>query len=457
LSSPLRTFKNLTRTIRTVIPDRLAVLASWSLLDQSIVSGTNFIVMILAARTFGPATFGIFAFLITVLTFMEATQRSLITTPHNVIGVNKPGESYARYTSTLGVAQLGLAGVFALATAIAGLVILQFHSQAGLLTIATGFAAAGWQLQEFTRRVLFTEHRLPAVVAGDATAYLGRTLLVIALFVSGSLSAPLLMVLYGGTWFAGAIVGFWNIRGVLVRSFDRAYVRENWDFGRWLFASNAVGHLPQYVLAALLSSVLSVSAYGAYRAFEQLANGTNVPLSALSNVLRPRMARQARYGPASVWRMMVPIMVAGGASLLLFALAYVVFRNQLISTIYGPEYALFSVAIFLIAFRPFLTLQKSILTKALQAFRDTRNVFAGNLAGVGVGSIAGGALIILFGLPAAGAVVILSSVITIAWYAWRWSEHLTNEANWTIKSRPDQPVAAPDQTRSRIWERGRTP
>jgi O-antigen/teichoic acid export membrane protein len=431
---PLRSgISALQARIRYVFSNDLFRAGSWGLVDQAIVSGANFIVTVIAARILGPADFGVFTLMITVLTSMEATQRSLITTPHNVLGVHREGDKYAEYTSTLAFSQLGLASVFALVTLIVGLVFLQVNSQTGLLILVTSMAALAWQGHEFFRRILFTESRVAAAVVGDSTAYAGRVLLVGTLAIAGVLTGPLLRAIYALTWGSGAIIGIWNVRGALRRAFDRSVILEHWRFGRWLFASNSVSHLPGYVIAALLSSVLSVSAYGAYRAFDQLANSTNVPLSAMSNVLRPRISRQSRRGPDAVWRMVLPILVIGSAILLVFALVFILFRHQLIDLVYGSEYLGFTAVVFLIAFRPLLTLHKSLLTKILQAFHRTRAVFSGTAIGVAAGVTIGSVLIIIFELPAAGSIVIVSSLVTIAYFVVSWRRIRSDEGQWVSK------------------------
>jgi O-antigen/teichoic acid export membrane protein len=432
------------KRLATALPGDFLRAGSWGLLDQAIVSGSNFIVMVTAARQLGPADFGIFALLITVLAFMEATQRSLITTPHNVLGVNRVPAEYGKYTSSVAVAQVAMASAFALISIVVLLVFFFFNSHVGIMVFAMALAAFSWQVQEFTRRVLYTENRVPAAVAGDGFAYLGRIGMTFGLVATGLLTGPTLMLVYGLSWLLGALVGAWNIGGALERSFDFDVIKEHWTFGRWLFASNTVSHLPGYVVAALLSSVLSVSAYGAYRAFEQLANSTNVPLSALSNILRPRMSREARNGPTAVLRIMVPIMVLGGTVLFAFAVLFIVFRDPLVRMVYGTEYAGFTSAVVLVALRPFLTLQKSLLTKALQAFRNTRAVFLGTTIGAVVGIVFGGASILLFGLPAAGAVVIVSSVVTILIFAFAWRRILEDEVRWKSTLTHTSPVTHRD-------------
>jgi O-antigen/teichoic acid export membrane protein len=433
LRSPGQIISIIRKRLSDALPGEFLRSGSWGMVDQAIVSGTNFLVTIIAARMLGPTDFGVFALLITVLTFMEATQRSLITTPHNVLGASRNGDEYARYTTSLIVVQAGLGLTFAIVSATAGLIFLQYDRSIALLIFAMSYSALAWQFHEFFRRALFTESRVRAAVVGDSVSYLGRLIMVAGIATSGLMSGASLMLIYAISWSIGALAGFWMIRGSIVRSVDLSLIREHWVFGRWLFASNSVSHLPGYVIAALLSSVLSVSAYGAFRTFEQLANGTNVPLSAMSNVLRPRLARQAKDGPERVWNTMLPIMLLGGLLLVAFAAVFIALREPLVRVIYGPEYVAFTAAVFLIAFRPLLTLEKSMLTKALQAFRNTRAVFIGTLIGVVAGVGIGSLLIIFFGLPAAASIVIVSSVVTIAFFAIAWQRIRANESWWTNK------------------------
>jgi O-antigen/teichoic acid export membrane protein len=225
--------------------------------DQAIISGTNFATSIVAARVLGPATFGVFAFLLTILYMMEAAQRSLVTTPHNVIGPSKDGNAYLVYTSSTFFGQIVVATGLAILIAIAGIVTLQFSAESGLMVLALSLVAFTWQIQEFTRRVLYTELRIPAALVSDSASYLGRLVLVGGLLMMGMLTAPVLFLAFAIPWALGALIGLWNIRRSLTWVFDRTVIREHWEFGRWLFASNAFSYLPRYILAGLLSSTLT--------------------------------------------------------------------------------------------------------------------------------------------------------------------------------------------------------
>lgn len=414
----------------TSFPDGLIRAGTWGIADQSVISGTNFIVMIVAARSLGPASFGTFALLFTVLVFMEMVQRSLITAPHNVLGVGKSGDEYRTYTSSTAALQVSLALVFGALSVATGVVIQIFDAALGYSVVAMGLAAIAWQVHEFARRVLFTEFRIPAALVVDVATYVTRIAIVAVLVLSIGLSGPRLMLAYACTWLIGAIFGVWLIRQSLQPRFDREVIREHWEFGRWLFASNVASYLPRYVAAAVLSSFLSVAAYGGYRAFEQLSNAANVPLTAINNVLRPRMARDASHGPRAVWQTMLPVMALGGAALALFAVALIVVRGPLVSAIYGSEYTEFTAALFLIALFPSFILQKSLLTNALQAFRDTRPIFVASAVSASLGSVLGAVAIVTFGLAAAGSIMVLSGLFAVGWLAWVWKRYLSDEENW---------------------------
>ena len=55
--------------------------ANWAFLDQSVVSGSNFIIGILLARFLGPEAFGVFVLLQSVMLYVNSFQGALIFQP----------------------------------------------------------------------------------------------------------------------------------------------------------------------------------------------------------------------------------------------------------------------------------------------------------------------------------------------------------------------------------------
>src|ERR1700759_1411207 len=80
----------------------------WALADQVLISGSNFVTMVLAARGLHPEAFGAFTLVYSALLFPNVLQSTLITQPPNVIGAARTGADYVRYTTSTAITQLGM-------------------------------------------------------------------------------------------------------------------------------------------------------------------------------------------------------------------------------------------------------------------------------------------------------------------------------------------------------------
>ena len=100
---------------------RMLGVGIWGLSDQALISATNFATMVLLARALGPASFGSFVLVYTVLLFATELQGALVTQAHNVLGVGRAGSSYAGYTRSTAISQMLLAGSLGALAALAGL------------------------------------------------------------------------------------------------------------------------------------------------------------------------------------------------------------------------------------------------------------------------------------------------------------------------------------------------
>lgn len=424
------------RRFRQQISGRVLRISSLGLIDQSILSGVNFLFMIAAARALGPVGFGFFALLFMVIGFVEACQASLVTSPHNVIGASKSEDEYRHYTGSVASIQVGLVVVFGALIGVAAAIAVRFDTAIASMLIALAFAAAGFQCQEFVRRVLYTELRVGAAMVNDAVTHGLRLAMLGALVLRYGVTGSRLFLILGASCFTGAILGLWQIRDSLTPAFDSRVIREHWKFGGWLVAGRAFSHAPRYAAAAVLSATLSVGAFGAFRAAHQLVRATSVPLNALDSVLRPRLARDANVGPHAVWNTLLPIMVLGGMVFSLFAAVLIILRRPLLDFVYGSEFAGYAAVMFILAFTPLATLPERLFSNALQAVRLTRPFFTAKLAGAVVGTSLGSAAVVLLGLPAAGAIFALTAITSACWLAWTWKRCMEDEKEWM--STPDR-------------------
>src|SRR4051812_32461616 len=90
---------------KTWAPGSLLRFSAWGLADQALISATNFVTMILLARGLGSSAFGLFVLMYTCLLFANGLQTALFTQPQNVLGAERRGDAYERYTSSTAVGQ----------------------------------------------------------------------------------------------------------------------------------------------------------------------------------------------------------------------------------------------------------------------------------------------------------------------------------------------------------------
>src|SRR6476661_2906594 len=142
--------------------------ASWTLVDQAVVSLGNFVLNVQLARGLAVADYGKFALFLGAIFALRCFDYSLISYPLSV-----------RLCSTAGEEQADLlANTVLLATGLAAAVVLVLG--AGIQLLGSGdilLAAAAcylcWQAQETMRRCLLANFRYRAAVAGDAVSFLG--------------------------------------------------------------------------------------------------------------------------------------------------------------------------------------------------------------------------------------------------------------------------------------------
>ena len=94
----------------------------WAIGDQVLISGSNFVTMVLVARALGAEAFGLFTLVYSVLLLSNIVQSTLVTVPHNVLGSNREGAAFGRFTFSMGLAQAGLVSAEALLIAAAAAV-----------------------------------------------------------------------------------------------------------------------------------------------------------------------------------------------------------------------------------------------------------------------------------------------------------------------------------------------
>ena len=123
-----------------------------------------------------------------------------------------------------------------------------------LLTLAPSIVF--WQLQEFVRRVLYTEGRLAAAFVNDSISYGGQALAIAALWWLDGLTAPLALGALAATSAIAAALGGWQIRGSLAGRIDPSVSRRTGISGNGSSPTRSLARGSSYLFVYLGAAML---------------------------------------------------------------------------------------------------------------------------------------------------------------------------------------------------------
>lgn len=404
----------------------------WAIADQALISASNFFTMVLVARGLGsPAEFGTFTLVYSALLFANILQVALITQPHNVLGTGRAGSDYRLYTTSCGVAQLLLVLAEGIVALLVYAVASRSHWPATGMLLALAPSIVAWQLQEFVRRVIYTEGRYAAAFVNDLISYGGQTLFIAALWLLDALQnrgmlatryhwltgANALYVL-AATSALAALVGAWQIRGSLSRRITLSALPENWHFGKWLAGAEVLtwcSSLHMYLYLAAL--ILGTAASGDLKAAQVLFGPTRVLAYYLDTVLPIKFARTlATSGEEAMHQKLRRVLARVAGPLAAYCLAIALLAKPLLKLTFGAQYAGAATVLALYAGYAMLTYLQMIVAAALKAKRQTRLIFLGSVWGVVVSLAGSWVYITTFGTSGVLLAMMTTAVVVTALY-----------------------------------------
>ena len=392
----------------------------WALGDQVLISGSNFITMVLAVRAMGLDEFGTFTLAYSALLLANIVQSTLITQAHNVLAANRSGQSYRQYTANTALSQVLLAGIeAAIALLVAGILGAK-HSPSTWLLVSVAPSIVAWQFQEFIRRVLYTESRFEAAFWNDIVSYGGQTVVVAALWYFGGLNGVTAMLALAGTSGAAVLLGLWQIRGSLEFKIDFSTWTENWHFGKWLTGGELLQWFASLQMYLFLTAwMLGPQATGRLRAAQILFGPTRIFAFYLGSVLPIQFARAlAADGPVAVNGLLLKACKKVLPPLGLYCLVIALFPSLWLHLTYGKSYTGNPAVLSLYAICAFISYCQVMLVSALTAKRLTRPIFLGNVYGAVIAVAMSYWIIHWFKVAGAPIAMGVSSIIITA-YFWR--------------------------------------
>jgi O-antigen/teichoic acid export membrane protein len=332
-------FANFSRSTLWITKGSLAVI------DQGLISGSNFLIGILLARWLLPAQYGAYSLAFEIFLMLSFFHQALLIEPQRVFGPSDYPDCLQEY---LGVLLWLNAGLAVVVSVVLGISCLLFHALArpdnlsgalAGLTVAAPCILLLW----LARSAYYVKISPQGAVAGSAVycaIVLGSLLLLQRLKLMSPLFAFLVM---GFAALISSTVLLIRLNPVLKLRTSRQMWRkvgaQHWEYGRWILASLGVSSLSGGIYYPLISGFSGLAAAGELKALLNFSLPVAQTLSALSVFLLPYASRVYREsGLASLRSLIWKITWLFGAAAISYWTCLILFSKPVLRSLYGGHY-----------------------------------------------------------------------------------------------------------------------
>jgi O-antigen/teichoic acid export membrane protein len=270
---------------------RWGIKGSWSVLDQAVFSGANFILTILLARWLLPSHYGVFSIAFAFYQFGYQAHNALIVEPMSVLG---PARMYHRLRDYLRD-QIKLHFVISyfagLAICVVGLIVFAFNQVLGKVLILLGLVLSFLLLPLLMRRGFYLLRKPEFALLGSAlyAIFLFGELWVVNGFINASVywAFPIMGLagLVSGLYLYGQIPPKESALFSIVVTWSN-----NWKYGKWLVYSSLLIALAAQAQTFVVGAFLGMSDAGAFRALQNFVQPMILFFAAISAFLLPSLS-----------------------------------------------------------------------------------------------------------------------------------------------------------------------
>jgi len=268
-----------------------------ALLDQGILTGSNFIISILLARWMSAEEYGIYAVAFAVFLFLLNFHQALLLEPMLVFGSSVYRNSLRGYLKSLLWLHLWVSVLMIFGLAVSAAVMARMGQSPGLpaALVAVGFVGPAVLLFWLTKRVFYLKLS-PAPSAASAVLYCAVLLGGLGvIYKYGLVSAASALLLMGVGGLVSSLV-LLTYLGLRLRSTQadptlRETFNRHWRYGRWALGANAMMWIPINIFYPLLSKFSGLAQAGELKALMNFAAPMLQTCAALSSLMLPYTAR----------------------------------------------------------------------------------------------------------------------------------------------------------------------
>jgi O-antigen/teichoic acid export membrane protein len=316
-----------------------------AIIDQGLVSGSNFVLNVMLARWLPVSHYGGYALTLSMFTLITIVHQALLLEPMSVLGTARYGDRQREYLAVLFRINAGFSVAAGLLVAVLAVCARLVHAAGGLPENlgALALSIPGTLLFWLVRGGCYLE-----LAPGPAAlASLGYCVLALSgawtLNLVGGISAASVLLWTGAAAWIGALILRFRFKGASIpdnRSPDlREVWREHWRYGRWALAATPVAWIPENISYAFASTRLGIAQAGVLRAMMNLVTPATQLATSLSRLLNPYLSDKARrFGSRGARTDVTKIQLLFAAIGMSYAAVLLLFHRQAFHLLYGNRF-----------------------------------------------------------------------------------------------------------------------
>lgn len=328
--------KRFTHVFRTQLSTQL------TLLDQVLVSGSNFLIGILLTRWLGLEDYGIFALAWLGLQLASGLQLNYVLKPMMSLGPKMPAGDRQNYLATTQLLNLIFVGFLTLLAfgggIVGGRIWPEIDIQPLFPVLPLGIMA--YLLQDYYRRLFYLQDKPLLAFLLDTMAYGGMILGMGLCYGMDCLSVRSAYAILLITFTLSTLVGY-----ALADTPSWQWVRiketmlSHWRFSSWLVGTAALQFFGSNFFLVAAGGLLGASGVGALRIAQNLMGLTHILFQAMENVVPIRAATAlSRDGIPGMIKYLRIISAKAAAIIGLILLGVALSAEPLLSRVYGQDF-----------------------------------------------------------------------------------------------------------------------
>ena len=389
---------------------------SLAVMDQGLISGSNFLVAILLARWLVPEQYGAFTLAFEGFVLFYVVYNALILEPMSVFGPSEYQICLQEYWGVLLRIQVGLAIASVVVLGCSAIVLRELGRSSSLPQAFSGVMVAVPCVQFFyaARGAMYVKLTpRPAVIAAllYSAVVLGGLILAYILRLVSPFVAFLSMAAAGMLAGSALLVQFkpqLKLRPGCPRLRD--VVRQHWVYGRWALAGSVLITLSGSIYYPLLGEFRGLAETGALKALLNFSSPIGQLFVAFTLLLLPYAARKYHdQGAASLERLVWKFtwLYCGVAAA--YWLFFLIFWQSIVRVLYAGKYMEVASLVPLVALSSIARTAASVQATALRAIQLPSLVFVAFCISSAIGIVVGIPAVWAFGLRGAVFSTVLSN------------------------------------------------